>query len=236
MEVDFSDLSVERLQKMAAAGEEVLECQRVLILAEENIIATVLRGSDGVYKMRHYPEGDVYDFETGSQYYYHTHRYADEHGHFHLFLRPCGMPDELKPAPLADFQPPKEENDALSHLFGISMAPSGNISGLFTTNRWVTAEYWYRAQDVIEMLDCFHISHAFPSQVTNRWLTSIAHLFYPQICRLLLLRDQSIADWQEKYPNRNVYEDRGLEIASEISCDIEKQISLIEEELKKRSF
>ncbi|MEE8172364.1 MAG: hypothetical protein V3T62_05480, partial [Alphaproteobacteria bacterium] len=39
-------------------------------------------------------------------------------------------------------------DDALSHIIGISMDAKGMPIRLFTTNRWVTGEAWYKARDV----------------------------------------------------------------------------------------
>ena len=45
--------------------------------------------------------------------------------------------------------------DEVSHLVAIALDYAGEPIRLFTTNRWVTGETWYRADDVIKMLDCF---------------------------------------------------------------------------------
>ena len=39
---------------------------------------------------------------------------------------------------------------------------------LLSTNRWVTGEAWYRADDVCKLLDLFEIDHAQPSWPVNR--------------------------------------------------------------------
>ncbi|WP_135075878.1 hypothetical protein [Terasakiella sp. SH-1] len=234
MRVDFSNVSTDRLKKMLRAGREVSDCQRVLSKVGENIVSDLLKGSDTFYQMNHYPEGDVYDHETHGQYYYHAHRNG-EHGHFHLFLRPKGMPEGVLPAPLDDYEKPSGVNDALSHLIAISMDSFGAAQGLFTTNRWVTAEYWYDHEDVIKMLDHFDIDHAIPSWPANRWVGAIVQLYYPQICELLRIRDEVIVDWANEHPEDNAYEDRRLEITSEIDCNVDYQVALIEEELAKRS-
>jgi len=232
--MDFSKISVERLEKMLKAGHEVVNCQRVLTKVGENIVSDILRGSGTFYQMNHYPEGDVYDHDTHGQYYYHAHR-EEEHGHFHLFLRPKGMPDGIKPVKVDDFQEPKAVNDALSHLIGISMDEFGNPKALFTTNRWVTAEYWYAYEDVIKMLDHFEIDHANPSWPANRWTGAMVQLFYPQICDLLRIRDDVVADWVKVHPGDNVFENRDLDVTSEQECNVAEQIAAIEAELNKRS-
>lgn len=231
---ELGDVSTDRLEKMREAGRVVEECHRVMAKVGDNIVADLLKGSGTFYQMNHYPDGDVYDHDTHGQYYYHAHR-EGEHGHFHLFLRPKGMPPGIKPIQVGDFEEPKSANDALSHLIGVSMDEYGMAKSLFSTNRWVTAEYWYDCEDVIKMLDHFEIDHASPSWPANKWVTAMVQLFHPQICELLRERDQSIMNWQDEHPGTNVFEDRELEITSEFPCDAFEQIKDIEGELKKRA-
>ena len=68
-----ADLPRVQLEAMAEAGAQVLECYRVLMKTDANIVGEVLREPDEFFEWDHYPEGDVYDFETHSQYYYHAH-------------------------------------------------------------------------------------------------------------------------------------------------------------------
>ncbi len=227
---DLSILPRQELEAMAAAADEILECYRVLRKTDDNIVGEVLRGHGTFYEWDHYPPGDVYDHETHSQYYYHAHPTelrGGEHGHFHAFLRPKGMPKGVKPAPLPDFQPPKNKNDALSHLVGISMNKGGFPVGLFTTNRWVTGEVWYRAEDVIGMLGRFDIDHARPSWPANRWITNMVRLFRPRITELIRERDRAAEEWSRRHPDENTYEDRHFEIASATDISVEAQIEAV---------
>jgi hypothetical protein len=229
---DFGLLSLGELQVMAEAAREVLNCQRVLTKTGDNIVGEVLRGAGTFYEWRHYPQGDIYDAEYHAQYYYHAHpeeeRVSCEHGHFHTFLRPLGMPPGIAPASVPDLKKPASENDALSHLVGISMNRAGLPIRLFTTNRWVTGETWYAADDVVRMLDCFVIDHARPSWPANRWITALMRMFRPQIVELLHARDAEIHRWRSIAPEINVFEDRDLEVASEMRVSIEDQIARIE--------
>ena len=229
---DFGLLSRGELQVMAEAAREVLNCQRVLTKTGDNIVGEVLRGAGTFYEWRHYPQGDVYDAEYHAQYYYHAHpeedRVSGEHGHFHTFLRPLGMPPGVAPAPVPDLKEPQSENEALSHLIGISMNRAGLPIRLFTTNRWVTGETWYAASDVARMLDCFVIDHARPSWPANRWITALMRMFRPQIIELLHARDAEINRRRSIAPEINVFEDRNLEVASEMRVSIEDQIARIE--------
>lgn len=232
--------TIERLDQILEAGAEALNCQRVLNKTGDTIVSEVLREQGQFMEWQHYPLGDVFDPEYHSQYYYHAHpkeeRVGGEHGHFHTFLRPYGMPSGLKPVPLPDYTAPANENDALSHLIGVSMDRYGTPFRLFSTNRWVTGETWYSAADVIEMLDHFAIDHARPSWPLNRWLTAILRLFRPQIVTLLEQRDAAITRWTEDHGTDNVFEDRRLEITSQVSINVLQQIDAAESarRLKKR--
>jgi hypothetical protein len=232
--VELEGLANARLEDMAAAGGEVLEIYRLLRKSGDNVVGEVLRGQGEFYEWDHYPKGDVYDPETHSQYYYHAHPAelrGGEHGHFHTFLRPKGMPPAIEPAPLADYAPPAGDNDALSHLIGISMDPHGFPIRLFSTNRWVTGEVWYAADDVIAMLDRFDMDLAAPSLPANIWITAMVRLFRPEIEALVRDRDRALAAWQQRKPEVNVYEDRDLEITSLLDISVEGQIDRVNDAL-----
>jgi len=230
-------LPADALAQMAAAGRQIRECYRVLGKSGSNVVAEVLRGEGTFYEWDHYPKGDVFDAETHAQYYYHAHAAGareGEHGHFHTFLRPKGMPAGVAPAPLPDLAPPEGDNDALSHLIGIAMDRDGFPIGLFTTNRWVTGEVWYDAADVIRMLERFAIDQSAPSWPVNIWITAMVWLFRPRIAALLEARDAAVARWTAERPDANAYEDRALEITSSLSIAVEDEIAAVEAELARR--
>lgn len=234
MSVDLSQLSDQARSARSSALAEVLACQRALGKAGLNVVGEVLKGQGDFVEFDHYPSDDVFDNETHSQYYYHAHRDSDsaagEHGHFHLFLRAPGMPAACRPIdyPLAtDVWPSGDE--ALSHLVAISMDAWGMPIGLFCTNRWVTAEAWYPAEQVIAMLDRFAIDHASPNWAVNRWLTAMLRLFRPQIEFLLRQRDQVVADWQKAHPGQDVFEDRQLDVTGHLAISIPDMIRQLQE-------
>ncbi len=234
---DLSSLPLVQLQAMQRAGLEILECYRVLQKSEMNIVGEVLRDTlnkgETFYEFNHYPEDDVYDRESHAQYYYHAHRgEVGEHGHFHCFLRPKGMPAGVAPIayPATDQWPQGDE--ALSHLVAIAMDGYGYPTGLFTTNRWVTAEAWYPAEQVIRMLDRFVIDHAFPSWPVNRWISAMFVLYRPHIEALLKQRDETFWTWAAAHPGEDVFEDRMLDITSQIDISVEDTLSRIEQEIK----
>lgn len=225
----FSACSREQLMAMAAAGVQLRECYRLLEKTGANVVGQILAVGDSFYEWNHYPEGDVFDRESASQYYYHAHRGAAlEHGHFHTFLRAAGIKKGVRPAPYDGAAERPLGADAIAHLISISMNEEGYPIGLFAVNRWVTGETFYAAEDVIAMLPDFRIDHTFPCLAANMWITAMVRLFMPQIAALLRERDLSIAAWQKQHPDRDVYEDRELEMTSYLPISVSRQIAAID--------
>lgn len=214
------------LEDMATAADDVQECLRVLKKGGSNLVGELLKGQGEFLQWNHYPKGDIYDKESHSQYYYHTHPTnlrGAEHGHFHTFVRNAGLPKNINPEPLPTTVARPTGKDSLSHIVGISMDKFGFPTRLFTTNRWVTGESWYKADDVVRMIDLFIIDHSTPSWPTNRWIGSMMRLFRPQIEWLLHERDDAIRIWQAGHPDSVVYEDHDLEVPSVVDISIDKQ-------------
>jgi hypothetical protein len=138
----------------------------------------------------------------------------------------------MTPAPYGDTAEWPTGDDIICHLIAIVMDPKGYPTHLFATNHWVTGEIWYRATDVIELLDRFEVDHTYPSWAANRWITAMVALYQPQIARLLVQRDETINAWAESHDG-DVLEDRDLEVTSKISLDIKHQIKQISKALKK---
>lgn len=229
--VDLKALPFGQLEAMAAAGERILECQRVLRKSGSNVVAEVLRGQGAFVELESYPKGDVYDPETHAQYYYHAHR-KGEHGHFHTFLREAGMPGDCRPADQSEAPFMKERDDKISHLIAISMNREGFPIRLFTTNRWLTADNWYAADDVIKMLDRFEMDLAYPSWPVNIWITAMLRLFRPQIVELVRERDTAVAAWRRTHADVDVFEDRRCDITSTRRISIAAQIERVHAALR----
>ena len=229
-QLDMATHPVKRLRMMLAAGEDVLEVGRVLNLSDDNVVGEILRHQGTFYEWDHYPKGDVYDKKSHAQYFYHAHTIGGrdpEHGHFHTFMRAKGMARGTKPINRPDRSQWPKGSDSLSHIVGISMDAKGLPIRLFTTNRWVTGEAWYKARDVIKMIAPYKIDHTQPSWPTNRWVSGMVHLFWPQVILLLQARDVCIEAWEKQRPGKDVFEDRELEITSQVDIDIAAQIAAV---------
>lgn len=211
----LQDLRRSELRGLYDAAAKAIECAAALADAGKNPVTEVLGGAREVEEWAHFPAGDVIDPDTQSRFYYHAHalkeRAAGEHGHFHTFVH-------------AD----STHADAVTHLIGISADASGRLIRLFTTNRWVTGEVWQEADSAIRLLDRFDITVAAPSRELNRWISAIVRLFRPQIVDLIRARDTTIAQWRAAHPGRDVFEDRELQVTSEMPVDFLAQVSAVE--------
>jgi hypothetical protein len=223
----LDQLPAAKLAAMLETGREVLEWRRILAKTGDTVVGVLLRHERPFYLLDHYPKGDVFDPDSHAQWYYHAHDKNErprEHGHFHTFMRGGGIPLEVEPAQLPDFEPRTDRHDLICHLIAVSMDRSGWPIGLFATNRWVTGETWYAARDVRAMLERFDVKMDKPSWSVNRWLTGLLRLFRPHIEELLQQRDERIREWKMRHPDVNAYEDCRLEVTSRLPIDVEAQV------------
>jgi len=229
-QMDMVTQPARRLRLMLKAGEEIKYIWAALERTQDNVVGELLRHQGTFYEWDHYPKGDVYDRETHSQYFYHAHpspmRDA-EHGHFHTFIRRKGMPKSMRPAKHPDRSQWPTGDDSLAHLVGISMDQKGYPLRLFTTNRWVTGETWYKSSDIIKLIGKYDVTHTQPSWPTNRWVSTMIRLFWPQVALLLKARDQAIDAWTQKHPDQDPLEDRRLEVAAQADISVDAQMAAI---------
>jgi hypothetical protein len=231
------------IERMATAAAVVGDCRRELAARNRNIVSEALADNPAA-EWRHYPDGEVYDPKSHAQYFYHTHpvneRPYREHGHFHTFLRAEGMPVGAAPLILPEIAvadvpalPPQAPpikrgtREEVSHLVAIAVDCRGEPIRLFTTNRWVTGETWYRADDVVRMLDRFAISEIEPSETLNRWVGAMLRLFRPQIAALLRMRDETVMAWRRRR-RTHVFEDPALEITSSLDIGLDAQLAFLD--------
>jgi len=239
-------------EREAEAAAVLRECRAAL--AERG--STVIREAIGdgpadtagdIVAWRHYPEGEVYDPATHAQYFYHRHAGSArtcpaepvEHGHFHLFLRGEGVPAGITPlvlpeiavadAPVVPQSAPLKRGgrDEVCHLVAIAVDRRGEPVQLFTTNRWVTGETWYRADDVIGMLNRFRLISESPASLLNRWIGALVCLFRPEIAAVLRQRDKTIVERRFRW-RTHVFEDPRLEITSSLDINLEARLAAVD--------
>jgi Domain of unknown function (DUF6969) len=236
-------LSPAEAARLEAAAGIVAACRRALAAQPGGIFAALAAVPRAVADWQHYPPGDVYDPQSHAQYFYHAHpagsRAAGEHGHFHTFLRAEGMPPGVAPLVLPETAlpgaaPPPQAaplkrggRDEVSHLVAVALDHRGDPIRLFTTNRWVTGETWYRADDVIHMLDRFALDNAGGPTLVNAWLCAVLRLYRPQIALLLRTRDQTIMNWRRKR-RTNVFEDARIEVTSSLDIDLDERLAALD--------
>lgn len=190
----------------ARARLEIAHCEAVLAKAGLSVLGETLRDASDIRTWQHYPPGDVFDPQSGAQWFYHCHAAdpvadpsapAGEHGHFHCFVRPEGA------------------NGPIHHLAAIGVDAHGKILRLFTVNQWVVGDDWLDASGTIALLPRFDLEMPRPSYLVNRWLTAVFVAYEEEIAGLIRDRDRAL---DAHVPARGVAmrEDRALEVPSEL--------------------
>lgn len=180
------------------AEQEARYCENILAKGGLNVLLETLAEAKSVEAWSHYPKGDVFDPETGAQWYYHAHVPAFdgvEHGHFHCFLRPDG------------------KQGPVHHLIAIGVDAHGRLHRLFTVNQWVVGDTWLDAEATIALLPRFDVQMPKPSYLVNRWLSAVLRRYEPEIADLIRERDRVLAS-HVPANGTTTREDRSLEVTS----------------------
>lgn len=183
------------------ARAEIAYCETILAKGGLNVLTETFRDANGVTAWEHYPAGDVFDAQTGAQWFYHCHPAGDgakEHGHFHCFLRPEGP------------------EGPIHHLAAIGVDPHGRPLRLFTVNQWVVGDDWLGADALIPLIARFDVEMPRPSYLVNRWLTAMFSAHEGEIAALIQARDKKLAAHRPK-TDVPVHQDRTLEVTSELA-------------------
>ena len=230
MTADLSSLSWDTLKGMQAAAAAVMNVHRLLAKSQSTILREMIAGEPGAAPWRHYPDGDVYDAEYFSQYYFHDHpmtvAWPEIQGHFHTFLRLPEL-EEQGAESAHDLLTDGLQEPPLCHLIGIGVDAVGQPVRLFTTNRWVTGENRLPAVRLIGLLHRFEIDQTHPSWAVNVWITNLLRMFRPQIEGLLIERDRVVAQHAEACPEADPWEDEALEIPSSLAIHLGHQVDAI---------
>ncbi len=179
----------------------------------------------------HYPVKDARDKFCKSRWYYHAHaaghRDTGEHGHFHLFLHRSQLPDGLEPK----VWPPQGEKARahVTHLVCLSIDPDGVPRSWFTVNRFVTNEFLYPADVMIEHLPDFNVDHTQEDDLVNRFVTAMVALYRDEIAELLRMRDARHAELVAEHGSEAAYERvSGVEVLSSMPIDLDAKLGSLE--------
>lgn len=217
--VDFGAASTAALEAMYAAAALALAAMQSLATRGRNPVTEALDGAADIEEWAHYPDGDARDRGGRGRYYYHVHSAEDlggrEHGHFHVFLDP--------PACEADLAP--------THVIGLAMDSAGGLIRLFTTNGWVTGEYWREAETIVAALDGFSVESDPKRSDLDEWVSSVVRLYRPQIVDLLRGRDAALREIFTRDPASDALEDRTIRVLSTMDVDLLQQICALESAL-----
>ncbi len=185
------------------AGREIDFCTGVLAKGGATVLTETLRGVERPERWKSYPEGEVYDPQSGAQWFYHCHDPAPdaaEHGHFHCFVRPDG-PD-----------------GPIHHLCAVGVNARGRLLRLFTVNQWVVGDDWLDAEATIALLPCFDVHMPHPNYLVNRWLTAVLTAHEPEVAALIRARDAALNGHRPK-AGGEPRASRGLEVTAEHRFD-----------------
>lgn len=220
----LAQVDTKTLESMRTSGLEVIKWKKVMDKIGSNVISEIVPPSDPFIVREHYPYDEVFDSDTQSLYFYHSHR-PKEHGHFHLFC--C---NEEKISHYEPFIVGKKPHSV--HLLAISVHPDGTPLGFFSTNHWVTPlESWYDYKAVQDLFQDFEITHAYPSWPTNQWINHLLKLFKPQIQDMLYERDQKLSTLG---PLNQALRNKKVDILAQVPISIEIQMQAIDEILQER--
>jgi hypothetical protein len=191
------------------AAQELAKIQMRYAESGRTLNEAALCGAKDFIEWQHYPINDLVDEVSGYEFYYHAHS-ADEmphgeHGHFHVI---------------------KRDAKSFHHLIGIALNPKGLPIRLFTTNEWVTGEEMAGATTAIKSIRGFEMVKKGRMALVSRWVSALITLFAVEIERLILERDQKIANLVAEMGNRElVMNSRKQDVLTECKIDLMARLS-----------
>lgn len=196
----------------------LLESTQQMFADARPLMQRVIGGKAGeAESWAHYPASDVVNGRLSARWFYHCHapeeRGPGEHGHFHLFVGKSALPDVVEA--LMEPPPSDAKRAAVVHVAALSVDYQGLPTGWFSTNRWVTDEFLYPAEDVIALLPDLDFRGPQGDPLVNDWLTALVALQVDDISKILRERDRHIAEADIDPENR------GAEILSSTPLDLE---------------
>lgn len=212
------------------AAHTVIETITQMAQEQRPLMLRVLPDGGESHFWKHYPKGDARDAKTRSRWYYHVHapgsRDEGEHGHFHLFLHRTQLPKGLEPK----VWPPQGEDCKahVTHLVGLSIDTVGIPRAWFTVNRFVTNEFLFPADVMIEHLPDFNVDETKEDDLVNRFVTAMVALYREEIAELLRQRDARHAELVAEHGDKGYEKESGVEVLSQIPIDLDAKISSLD--------
>jgi len=164
-----------------------------------NVIELVTDG-EAMEPWRLYPgENGIFDRSTRCQFYYHSHGAPHEAGHFHTV--------RLFP-------------DHTAHLVAISMTADGWPRALSTLNLWAIGDAEKSATDLRRYVRGYRLRERVAPAPLVRFINLMFQVFSAEIERLQDEKIATLATYRMKHPDRDVFEDRSLEVLSHVEIDI----------------
>jgi len=213
-----------------AAALTVIETITAMAAEQKPLMLRVIP-EEGATFWTHYPKNDARSASCKARWYYHVHAAGDrdegEHGHFHLFLHRTQLPDGLEPKV---WPPQGEEAKAhVTHLIGLSIATNGIPRAWFATNRFVTNEFLYPADVMIDHMPGFNVDDTKEDDLVNRFVTAMVALYREEIAELLQKRDARHAELVAEHGEEVAYEKAsGEDVLAQIPIDLDAKISSLE--------
>jgi hypothetical protein len=219
------------MEMLLRAAEIALDTPLRYLNNGSNMAIAALAGAKQFEYLQHYPARDVIDAAHCTRFFYHGHssnnQVQNEHGHFHIFVY------------FPESKTVLVEEKKFSHLVGLSLDEKGQALRWFTTNRWVTAETWQPANELIALLPAVRLTTKGRLAPVAKWLDAMLVLFRSQIESLLLERDALIAkkinllsQLQGEYQEYSQYqhavlENRDFDVISECSASLHDNLQKI---------
>jgi hypothetical protein len=164
-----------------------------------SVIDLITQGH-GVEPWRLYPgEDGIFDRQTRCQFYYHSHGSDHEAGHFHIV---------------------RLFADHTAHLVAISMTRAGWPQALFTLNLWAIGDAYESAANLRRYVASFRLREPVGPPPLVRFVNLVFQTFGPEIARLQDDKIATLAAHRAAHPDRDVFEDRSLEILSRVDIDV----------------
>lgn len=171
---------------------------------------------------RHFPEDDVFDSGTGSQYFLHRHAAGNALASVHIHFYQRWTPAELQL---------QGSETITTHLAALELNALGKPEAWFVVNQWVVGDYWQPADETVQLFRDWKITNPDEGrgedvpEICHRWLAAYLRLnLSATIYPLLRERDALLDRLVDSHPGTNVLEDKSHEVLGYQGIDFHAQL------------